>query len=94
MNDLTPTRAAGSQSAQAELGAMNWLRGELDRLFEEFAIPGRSLSFGQVEAAQAAGDLGVLAERGRRYLRLHITGDVAQGLAAIAAAVEQALARA
>ncbi len=43
MNDLTPTRAAGSQSAQAELGAMNWLRGELDRLFEEFAIPGRSL---------------------------------------------------
>ena len=43
MNDLTPTRAAGSQSAQAELGAMNWLRGELDRLFEEFAVPGRSL---------------------------------------------------
>ncbi len=43
MNDLTPTRTAGSQPAQAELGAMNWLRGELDRMFEEFALPGRSL---------------------------------------------------
>lgn len=43
MNDLTPTRTAGSQPAEAELGAMNWLRGELDRMFEEFALPGRSL---------------------------------------------------
>lgn len=43
MNDLTPTRTAGSQPAEAELGAMNWLRGELDRMFEEFARPGRSL---------------------------------------------------
>ena len=35
MNDLTPTRTAGSQPAEAELGAMNWLRGELDaRWFE------------------------------------------------------------
>ncbi|GGC54401.1 bifunctional transaldolase/phosoglucose isomerase [Chelatococcus reniformis] len=60
----------------------------------DIAIPGRSLSFGQVEAAQAAGDLGVLAERGRRYLRLHISGDVAHGLATIAEAIEQAVARA
>ena len=43
MNDLTPARTAGSQPAEAELGAMNWLRGELDRMFEEFALPGRSL---------------------------------------------------
>lgn len=43
MNDLTPTRSAPGQPAAAELGAMNWLRGELDRMFEEFAAPGRSL---------------------------------------------------
>lgn len=43
MNDLTPTRNAVSQPAEAELGAMSWLRGELDRMFEEFAAPGRSL---------------------------------------------------
>jgi HSP20 family protein len=43
MNDLTPTRTANSKPAEAELGAMNWLRGELDRMFEEFALPGRSI---------------------------------------------------
>jgi HSP20 family protein len=43
MNDLTPARAASAPPAETELGAMNWLRGELDRMFEEFAKPGRSL---------------------------------------------------
>lgn len=43
MNDLTPTRPAAGQPAEAELGAMTWLRGELDRMFEEFAVPGRSI---------------------------------------------------
>ena len=43
MNDLTPARPAAIKPAEAELGAMNWLRGELDRMFEEFAVPGRSI---------------------------------------------------
>jgi len=47
----------------------------------DLAIPGRKISFGQVEAAQARGDLEVLAERGRRYLRIHIKGgDIETGL--------------
>jgi len=54
-------------------------------------VPGQKTSFGVIEAAQARGDFDVLAERGRRALRLHITGDVAKGLAAIDAAVRSAL---
>lgn len=47
----------------------------------DLAIPGRKISFGMVEAAQARGDLEVLAERGRRYLRIHIKGgDIEAGL--------------
>jgi transaldolase/glucose-6-phosphate isomerase len=55
-------------------------------------VPGQSISFGVIEAAQARGDFDVLTERGRRALRLHITGDVGGGLARIAAAVTSALA--
>jgi len=54
-------------------------------------VPGQKTSFGVIEAAQARGDFGVLTERGRRALRLHITGDIATGLTAIAAAVQGAL---
>ena len=54
-------------------------------------VPGQRISFGVIEAAQARGDFDVLAERGRRALRLHIAGDVAKGLAAIGAAVQNAL---
>jgi transaldolase/glucose-6-phosphate isomerase len=57
----------------------------------ELDVPGQKTSFGVIEAAQARGDFDVLAERGRRALRLHITGDVAKGLAAIGAAVQGAL---
>ncbi len=46
----------------------------------DLAIPGRSLGFATVIAAQARGDFGVLSERGRRALRVHIKGDVAKGL--------------
>ena len=53
----------------------------------DLPVPGRKLSFGQVEAAQAAGDLAVLEERGRRFLRVHVSGDVAEGLRQIAGAV-------
>ena len=59
---------------------------------EDLAIPGRTLGFGTVIAAQARGDFSVLAERGRRALRVHIKGgDVAVGLKRIAAAVKAAV---
>ena len=43
-------------------------------------IPGQKYSFGVVKAAQARGDFAVLAERGRRALRVHIGADVAAGV--------------
>jgi glucose-6-phosphate isomerase len=55
-------------------------------------IPGQKLSFGVVIDAQAAGDLAVLESRGRRALRVHLGADVAAGLKALAAAIDQALA--
>lgn len=54
--------------------------------------PDGELTFGAAADAQAAGDCAVLAARGRRWLRLHVDGDVGGGLAAIAALVSQALA--
>src|SRR5438128_7976677 len=43
-------------------------------------VPGQKYTFGTVKAAQARGDFNVLAERGRRALRVHIRGDVTRGL--------------
>ena len=54
-------------------------------------MPGQRYTFGVVKAAQARGDFQVLAERGRRALRIHIGADVGAGLAAIRMAVEHAL---
>jgi transaldolase/glucose-6-phosphate isomerase len=54
-------------------------------------VPGQKYTFGVVKAAQARGDLGVLAERGRRVLRVHLAQGVEPGLTALAAALEQAL---
>jgi hypothetical protein len=56
----------------------------------ELPVPGRKFTFGVVKAAQARGDFGVLEERGRRALRVHLGADVAAGLRALAAAVEKA----
>jgi len=58
----------------------------------DLAIPGRTASFGVIEAAQARGDFRVLAERGRRALHAHIAHDLDAGLAAIDKAVRLALA--
>ncbi len=55
-------------------------------------IPGKSYGFSVVKAAQARGDFDVLAHRKRRALRAHISADGGGGLAALAAAVAQALA--
>jgi transaldolase/glucose-6-phosphate isomerase len=59
---------------------------------QDLKVPGKSYTFGVVKAAQARGDFQVLAERGRRALRVHLGPDVPSGLAALAAAIEKALA--
>ncbi|PZR87673.1 MAG: transaldolase [Stutzerimonas stutzeri] len=60
---------------------------------EDLAIPGHAFGFGIVKAAQARGDFEVLAERGRRALRVHLKdGGVAAGLATLEAAIRRALA--
>ena len=58
----------------------------------EIAIPGRRFGFAVLNRAQALGDFGVLAERGRRLLRVHLGLDVEVGLAKLRRAVERALA--
>jgi transaldolase/glucose-6-phosphate isomerase len=58
----------------------------------DLAIPDHRASLGVVKAAQARGDFDVLAERGRRVLRVHLDGDVESGLTTLAAAIERALA--
>jgi hypothetical protein len=54
----------------------------------DLPVPGRTFTFGTVKAAQARGDVGVLEDRGRRVLRVHLGPDVAAGLQAVRAAVE------
>jgi transaldolase/glucose-6-phosphate isomerase len=58
---------------------------------EDLPVPGQSYSFGVVKAAQARGDFEVLAERGRRALRVHLKGPLEAGLAALGRAVAAAL---
>jgi transaldolase/glucose-6-phosphate isomerase len=58
----------------------------------DLAVPGHKATFGVTKAAQARGDLQVLAERGRRALRVHLGADLAGGLAALVAATRRALA--
>jgi transaldolase/glucose-6-phosphate isomerase len=58
----------------------------------DLPVPGRKVSFGEVEAAQAQGDLTVLAERGRRTLRIDLGEDIEGGLRRLGAAVDAALA--
>jgi transaldolase / glucose-6-phosphate isomerase len=57
----------------------------------DLPVPGQAASFGVVKAAQARGDFDVLAERGRRALRVHIKGDLGKGLAALADAATRAV---
>jgi transaldolase/glucose-6-phosphate isomerase len=58
----------------------------------DIEVPGQKYTFGIVGAAQARGDLDVLAERDRRVLRIHLGPHVAAGLTALKDAVRQALA--
>jgi transaldolase / glucose-6-phosphate isomerase len=58
---------------------------------EDLPVPGQRYSFGTVKAAQARGDFDVLAERGRRLLRVHLPADIEAGLKTLTKAIEQAL---
>src|SRR5258708_7920905 len=58
---------------------------------EDLAVPGQKASFGTIKAAQARGDFDVLTERGRRALRVHLKGSLGPALAALDAAITEAL---
>jgi transaldolase/glucose-6-phosphate isomerase len=57
----------------------------------DLPVPDQKYTFGVVKAAQARGDFAVLAERGRRALRVHLGKNVKQDLAKVGAALQQAL---
>ena len=57
----------------------------------DLAVPGQKYTFGVVKAAQARGDFAVLAERGRRALRVHLGKNLKSGLNVLAKAVAQGL---
>jgi len=58
---------------------------------KDLPVPGQKYTFGVVKAAQARGDFAVLAERGRRALRVHLGKNLTSGLAALAKAVQKAI---
>jgi transaldolase/glucose-6-phosphate isomerase len=58
---------------------------------KDLPVPGQKYTFGIVKAAQARGDFAVLAERGRRALRVHLGKNLKSGLAALAKAVQKAI---
>lgn len=57
----------------------------------DLPVPGQKYTFGVVKAAQARGDFQVLADRGRRALRVHLGKDLKAGLVTLAAIFKQAL---
>ncbi len=57
----------------------------------DLAVPGQKYTFGVVKAAQARGDFAVLAERGRRALRVHLGKNLKSELNTLAKAVTQNL---
>ena len=54
-------------------------------------VPGQKYTFGVVKAAQARGDFQVLAERGRRALRIHLGSNLKAGLSTLQTAIQKAL---
>ena len=59
---------------------------------KDLPVPGQKFTFGIVKAAQARGDFAVLAERGRRALRVHLGKNLKSGLATLTKAVQKAIA--
>jgi glucose-6-phosphate isomerase len=58
---------------------------------EDLAIPGAKYSFGQLEMAQALGDMQSLERLGKPALRLHLTEGVLAGLPVLRRAIERAV---
>ncbi len=56
---------------------------------EDCGVPGSKAGFSVVKSAQAAGDLKVLHERGRRVVHVHLTGDVEHEVERLAATVSR-----
>jgi transaldolase/glucose-6-phosphate isomerase len=59
---------------------------------EDLEIPGQPYTFGVLKRAQALGDLEALQRRGRRVVRVHLSGDVEAGLNRLAQALQSAVA--
>jgi len=57
----------------------------------DLPVPEQQYTFGVVKAAQARGDFEVLAQRGRRALRVHLGPDVRSGLRTLRGLMERAL---
>jgi transaldolase / glucose-6-phosphate isomerase len=57
----------------------------------DLKVPGQKFTFSVVKAAQARGDFAVLAERGRRALRVHIGKNAKTDIAKLTKAVQKAL---
>jgi transaldolase/glucose-6-phosphate isomerase len=57
----------------------------------DLPVPDQKYTFGIVKAAQARGDFQVLADRGRRALRIHLGADVESGLTKLISLFRQAL---
>ena len=55
----------------------------------DLPVPEQKYTFGIVKAAQARGDFQVLAERGRRALRVHLGKDLESGLQHIASGIQR-----
>jgi transaldolase / glucose-6-phosphate isomerase len=58
---------------------------------KDLPVPAQKYTFGIVKAAQARGDFQVLAERGRRALRVHLGADLESGLRTLQEAIKRAL---
>ena len=61
---------------------------------EDVAIPGAPYTFGQLETAQALGDVEALQEHDRPVLRVHLKGSVVSAIEALERVVDAALASA
>ena len=59
---------------------------------KDLPIPGQKYTFGVVKAAQACGDFAVLAERGRRALRVHLRRNLKSALGTLSKAARKAVA--
>lgn len=58
MNDVTtPAAKAVAKTPSVEVSPISWIRNEIDRLFDDFGRPARSMFFGQPTAPVAALEL-------------------------------------